>query len=303
MGSSSFAESAFLTISSQKKHQIIAVYTKEPSRLGMGTKSKLTPIHHLANQQKIPVFTPKNFFSDTESQRFAELKGDVAIVISYGILLPSSILQATKFGCFNLHPSALPLWRGAAPLQRSIMAGEKKSAVCVIKMDEGLDSGDIVKERAFEILENDNFSSLALRTGEMGAQLITELLEDLPTGNLTYRKQNHLFATYSKKIQKSECLINWNLPGVQILQQIRALSCYLSAHFFYGEEQIKILEAEFLNQKKPGQEPGFIVGEEFLISCLDGIIKPKILQRAGRKALLAKEFLLGFSCEVGKRVS
>lgn len=306
MGTSEFAVPTFLKLVSSQEHEIVAVYTKEPKQAKRGQKLQVSPIHDLALKYNLPVLIPKSFCEDDVIKQFQNFKADVAIVISYGLLLPKRLLEGVKYGCFNLHPSALPLWRGAAPIQRTIMGGEVSTAVCVIKMDEGLDSGDIAKEEFIELLGNETFESLSKNTSNIGAKLIYELLQDLENGQILLKKQKHQSATYAKKIDKIECKIDWNCYGAEIINKIRALSGSIGAFFLYDQEKIKILEAEFVNQNlhspefKNQVEVGLVIDKNFGISCKNGIIFPKILQRQGKKAMLITEFLNGFKPEIGK---
>ena len=157
MGTSEFAVPTLEKLLSLTNHEILAVYTKEPSVSGRGNKLQISPIHDFANKNNLKIFTPKTLREPLIQKEFHDLNPDIAIVISYGLILPAEILNIPKFGCFNVHPSKLPLYRGSAPLQRSIMNGEKESAVCVIKMDSGVDSGDVVNQEDFMIFDNENY--------------------------------------------------------------------------------------------------------------------------------------------------
>lgn len=305
MGTSQFACPAFFEILKSDKHQIIAVYTKEPQMAGRGQKIQISPIHDAAQCHNLPVYTPKTLNDPIILRQFQSHEADITIVISYGMLLPKQILESPKFGCFNLHPSALPLWRGAAPIQRSIIAGDNSTAVCVIKMDEGLDSGDIAKDETINLQGNETCDDLFKMTADIGARLIIELLSDLESGKVSLRKQNHLLATYAKKIDKSECLIDWNRSVIEIERKIRGLSGSLGANFLYSGEKIKILAAEFIEEKSlPSSsieaKAGQVLDKNFKILCKDGVLLPKIIQRQGKKAMPIAEFLRGFVVEIGK---
>jgi folate-dependent phosphoribosylglycinamide formyltransferase PurN len=186
----------------------------------------------------LKIFTPKTLRETLIQKEFHDLNPDIAVVISYGLILPAEILNIPKFGCFNVHPSKLPLYRGSAPLQRSIMNGEKESAVCVIKMDLGVDSGDIVNQEDFMIFDNENYQDISKKTAKIGASLIIKTLNQIADKSIKFDKQNEKLATFAKKIEKNECLIDWNKSGEEIFNKIRGLNGNLFAHFNYNNEKM-----------------------------------------------------------------
>jgi methionyl-tRNA formyltransferase len=301
MGTSEFAVPTLEKLLSLTNHEILAVYTKEPSVSGRGNKLQVSPIHHFANQNNLKIFTPKTLREPLIQKEFCDLNPDIAIVISYGLILPVEILNIPKFGCFNVHPSKLPLYRGSAPLQRSIMNGEKESAVCVIKMDSGVDSGDIVNQEDFSILDNENYPDISQKTADIGASLIIKTLNQIADKSIKFHKQNEKLATFAKKIEKNECLIDWNKSCEEIFNKIRGLNGNLDAHFNYNNEKIKILECSFSKYENIDKKLiGTIFDKDFSIVCTDGIIKPKTLQKQGKNPLKIHEFLNGFKVEIGK---
>ena len=301
MGTSEFAVPALEKLLSLTNHEILAVYTKEPSVSGRGNKLQISPIHDFANKNNLKIFTPKTLREPLIQKEFYDLNPDIAIVISYGLILPAEILNIPKFGCFNVHPSKLPLYRGSAPLQRSIMNGEKESAVCVIKMDAGVDSGDIVNQEDFKIFDNENYQDISKKTAEIGASLIIKTLHQITDKSIKFLKQNDELATFAKKIEKNECLINWNKSGEEIFNIIRGLSGNLEAFFNYNNEKIKILECAFIKDENIDKKLiGTIFDKDFSIVCGDGLIKPLKLQKQGKNPLKIHEFLNGFKFEIGK---
>lgn len=291
MGTASFGLPTLQNILQSKQHQIVAVYTKPPQVAGRGQKMQLTPVHQLAIEHNLPVFTAENLKEKSVVEQFLAFNADLALVIAYGLLLPPAILQATKFGCFNLHPSSLPKFRGAAPIQRSIMNQELDLDVCIIKMDAGLDSGDIVSKKNVGI-KNQTYQEVASKTAQIGAELFLDLLPKIEQNNVFYEKQNHQLATFAKKISKDECLLDFSQTGEKLLAKILALSGCLGACFYHQQQQIKILSADFLKQTITNQ-----VGEvlpNFSICCANGYILPKILQKPGKKPVAISEFLLGY---------
>jgi methionyl-tRNA formyltransferase len=303
MGTSEFAVPTLEKLLSLSCHEIVAVYTKEPSVSGRGNKLQISPIHQFANQNNLKIFTPKTLREPLIQKEFRDLNPDIAIVISYGLILPVEILNIPKFGCFNVHPSSLPLYRGSAPLQRSIMNGEKESAVCVIKMDSGVDSGDIVNQEDFSILDSENYHDISKKTAEIGAYLIIKTLNQITDKSIEFHKQNEKLATFAKKIEKNECLIDWNNSCEEIFNKIRGLNGNLDAHFNYNNEKIKILECSFVENKNIDKNLiGTIFDKDLSIVCKDGLIKPLKLQKAGKNSLKIYEFLNGFKVEIGKKL-
>lgn len=302
MGTSSFALPALLKIFEDKNLEIVAVYTKEPSVAGRGQKIRQSPIHNFALQNNLKIYTP-NLLKDPKIQTdFVNLKPDIAIVVSYGIILPRAILNIPKFGCFNIHPSDLPFYRGCAPLQRSLMNGENNSAVCIIKMDSGVDSGDIVNRQEFQINYKDDFISISTLSAEIGANLMLKTIYEARNNQLKFTQQNHNIATYASKIEKSESLIDWSQNCSQIFNKVRALRGNLEAYFNYNNEKIKILECQILPNQN-NYEFGTIIDKNFSIACLDGAIKPTILQRQGKNPVNIQDFLNGFKFEIGKKLN
>ena len=301
MGTSEFAVPTLEKLLSLRNHEILAVYTKEPSVSGRGNRLQISPIHDFANKNNLKIFTPKTLREPLIQKEFHDLNPDIAIVISYGLILPLEILNIPKFGCFNVHPSKLPLYRGSAPLQRSIMNGEKESAVCVIKMDAGVDSGNIVNQEDFMILDNENYQDISKKTAEIGASLITKTLNQIADKSIEFDKQNDKLTTFAKKIEKNECLIDWNKSCEEIFNKIRGLNGNLYAHFNYNNEKIKILECSFVENKNIDKNLiGTIFDKDLSIVCKDGLIKPLKLQKAGKNPLKIREFLNGFKVEIGK---
>ena len=304
MGTSEFAVPTLEKLLSSTNHEIVAVYTKQPSISGRGNKLQISPIHDFANKNNLKIFTPKTLRDSLIHKELHDLNPDIAIVISYGLILPTEILNIPKFGCYNVHPSQLPLYRGSAPLQRSIMNGETESAVCVIKMDAGVDSGDIVNQEDFSIFDSENYQDISKKTAEIGASLIIKTLNQITDKSIEFHKQDEKLATFAKKIEKNECLIDWNKSCEEIFNKIRGLNGNLDAHFYYNNEKINILECIFVENKNIDKNLiGTIFDKDLSIVCKDGLIKPLKLQKAGKNSLKIHEFLNGFKIEIGKSCS
>lgn len=290
MGTPNFACPTLKKLISDPAFEILAVYTREPQIAGRGHKLQNSPIHNLALEHGIKVITPKTLRDLEVQKEFKSFDADAAVVVAYGLILPKEILEGTRLGCFNIHPSLLPRWRGAAPIQRTIMAGDEKTAVCVIKMDEGLDSGDIVAQRNYQLFGSETYTELETKFAEIGAEILVESLK----GNLRGIKQSEVGLTYAKKLDKDECEINWQNSAEEIDRQIRGLSGSLGAFFMLNGEKIKIFSAEILDKNSPQKNPGEISKSDFSIQCKKGLIRPSLLQRQGKRVMSREEFLLGF---------
>lgn len=285
----------------EQGHEVVAVYSQPPRRSGRGKNLQKSAVHLAAEEFNIEVFTPKNFKDKKDVEVFIAHKADVAIVVAYGLLLPKIILSAPKFGCLNLHGSLLPRWRGAAPIQRAIMAGDKKTGVMLMQMDEGLDTGEVALTQEILIKENMTFLDLHDEMKEVGADLLLKGLDDLEQGNLRFIEQAKEGVTYAKKIEKSEAKIDFSKNAKDVLNHIHALSPFPGAWFeitLKGKlTRVKILKAQLVE----GQGlQGKIIDEQFSIACESGAIRPIKIQRQGKGVVEVGDFLLGAGDLVGK---
>lgn len=299
MGTPQFSCPTLEKLIADPDFEVVAVYSREPQIAGRGHKLQNSPIHDLALKHGLKVVTPKTLRNAEAQKEFKDFNADAAVVVAYGLILPQEILDGTRLGCINIHPSLLPRWRGAAPIQRTIMAGDKETGIDIIKMDKGVDSGDVIYEEKFSLSGKETYAELAPKLSEMGAEILVKTLKNLRDEKVTLRKQDDASATYAKKIEKAECQIDWKNSAQEIERKIRGLRGSLDAHFIYDGEKIKIFSAEILDKNSKG-EAGKILDEKFSIQCGSGIIRPLILQRQGKKPISTKELLLGFKLEVGK---
>lgn len=295
MGTPNFALPALQAIIDDQDFEIVAVYSKEPQIAGRGHKLQNSPIHNLALQNNLKIFTPKTLKNPEVQKEFADLKADIAVVVAYGLLLPKEILQAPKFGCINIHPSLLPRWRGASPIQRTIMAGDTETGVDIIQMDEGLDSGDILAEERFSLDDQINYQELADKTAKIGARLVIQTLKNLRDQKINPKKQDNSKAVYAHKLNKEEFAIDWNFSASEINNKIRGLSGCGSAYFKLNGEKIKIHQAKIINELPHNYAAGEIIIYKLTIACKTGVIQPQILQRAGKNKMTLGEFLRGFT--------
>ncbi len=279
-------------------YTIAAVYTQPPRPAGRGQKETPSPVHHYATMHHLPVFTPVSLKSPDVQAEFAAHRADVAVVAAYGLLLPHAILSACPRGCINIHPSLLPRWRGAAPLQRTLMAGDTETGVTIMQMDKGLDTGDMLLVRHFPIPADMDAGGLHDTLSTMGAQMVLEVLAASPSP--VPQPQNGV--TYAAKITPAECRIDWNQPASAITHHIRGLSPSPGASFKYGDEIIKIFAAKPVSIPHYAA-PGSVLDDTLSIACKEGVLQPLILQRPGKKRLPIAEFLKGFSLPGGTVVA
>jgi methionyl-tRNA formyltransferase len=286
-------------------HRIVAVYTQPPRPGGRrGLDLQKSPVHQAAELLGLPVLTPLNFRNPEDRQRFIEFKADVAVVVAYGLLLPQAILDGTRYGCYNGHASLLPRWRGAAPLQRAIMAGDKKTGMMVMKMDKGLDTGPVALTREVEIGDAMTSGELHDRMMLVGAKAMAEAMTKLELDELPLTPQPADGATYAAKIDKGETRIDFSRPGEEVHNHIRGLSPFPGAWFeaeIAGKpERIKVLGSEVA---EGSGEAGTVLTDDLVIACATGAIRLTKLQKAGGKPLAAADFLRGTPIAAGTRFS
>ncbi len=277
-------------------HEIVCVYTQPPRRAGRGKAERKTPVHQRAETLGLRVRTPSNFKEHADVAAFAELGADVAVVVAYGLLLPQSVLDAPKKGCLNIHASLLPRWRGAAPIQRAIMAGDTETGVCIMQMEAGLDTGPVLLRQKTQIGDDDTAATLHDRLAQMGADAIVEALSNLD--HLEPKAQSEDGAIYAPKIDKAEARIDWNRSAVEIDRNIRGLSPFPGAWTTLSGERIKFLLSTVV---EGAGEPGCAIDENLTIATSNQSVKILRLQRAGRSAADATEVLRGFSVPIGTR--
>lgn len=301
MGTPHFAVPTLKALA-ESNHEIVAVYTQPPRPAGRGQKETPSPVHQFALEKNIPVFTPESLKEETTQQQFISHKADIAVVAAYGLLLPQAVLSAYPLGCINVHPSLLPRWRGAAPIQRTIMAGDKKTAIVIMQMELGLDTGDMLLVEPYDIPSGTNAGTLHDILAEKAGPLVLKTLEGLADKTLKPERQSELGVKYAKKITKDECRIDWNRPAEQIYYQILGLSPTPGASFLYNGESIKIFNARFDNVVTQSQ-PGMVLSDGISIACNPGSLTPLLLQRPGKSRVSADEFRRGFHIPPGSTVS
>jgi len=285
-------------------HQIVAVYTQPPRPGGRrGLDLQKSPVHQAAELLGIPVLTPVNFKDEADRQTFREFDADVAVVVAYGLLLPEAILTGTRLGCYNGHASLLPRWRGAAPIQRAIMAGDHETGMMVMKMDKGLDTGPVALTKAVQIGETMTAGELHDKLMQVGASLMKEAIGKLEADDLPLTEQAEEGVVYAQKISKAETRIDFSKSARQVHDHIRGLSPFPGAWFeleIAGKpERVKVLNSERVAGEGPA---GTVIDDSLTIACGEGAVRPTRLQRAGGKALGLADFLRGTPIATGTRV-
>jgi methionyl-tRNA formyltransferase len=279
-------------------HEIGCVYTQPPRPKGRGLSEDKSPVHKLAESAGIEVRTPHSLKDTHEQRAFAALELDAAIVVAYGLLLPMAVLEAPKLGCFNLHGSLLPRWRGAAPIQRAIMAGDTETGVQVMRMEEGLDTGPVLMSERVTIGRKTH-GELHDELARIGAALLGRALAEVEKGGLVEQPQAQVGVSYARKIEKSEARIDWKRSARELDWQIRGLSPSPGAWFEAKGERIKVLLAEPVSGSG---EPGEVLSP-LVVACSDRALKLITVQRAGRAPMEAEAFLRGFALKTGDRLS
>lgn len=287
-------------------HEVCGVYSQPPRPAGRGMASLPSPVHRFALAHGLKVLTPLNFKSDEARAEFAAFNADAAVVVAYGLILPEAVLGATRHGCFNVHASALPRWRGAAPIQRAIMAGDPETAVAVMKMDRGLDTGDIALARRVAIPAGMTAGELHDVLSRAGAQVMVEAMQALEAGTLTTTPQSADGVTYAEKISKAEARIDFSCSGAEVAQHVLGLSPFPGAWFEYAPagagkaERIKVLRAVAVDGEG---SVGAVLDDRLTVACGHGAVRFTEVQRAGKKPVTAAEFLRGFRLGPGDRLA
>jgi methionyl-tRNA formyltransferase len=300
MGTPAFATPTLSEIVGQG-HEVVACYTRAPAPAGRGMELTRSPVHEMAERFGIPVETPKTLRSEEAQARFRDHGADVAVVVAYGLILPKPILDAPPLGCLNLHGSLLPRWRGAAPIQRAIMAGDAETGVMVMKMDEGLDTGPVAMAERIAITPHMTAGDLHARMMGLGADLMVRALAALERGSLHFVPQPAEGVTYAAKIGKDEARIDWSRPAHALDCLVRGLApnAFFEAEWGQGPTRVKVLRAEPV---AGAGRPGTVLDEHLTIACGTGALRLVTVQRAGKGAMDAAAFLNGAGLRPGQRL-
>jgi len=292
------------------QHRVIAVYTQPDKPAGRGKKLQPSAVKQLALAHNLPIFQPKSLRKEEAQQQLAQLNADVMVVVAYGLILPKAVLAMPRLGCLNVHGSLLPRWRGAAPIQRAIWAGDEKTGVTIMQMDEGLDTGDMLHKVSCEISKDETSASLYQKLATLAPQALIEVLDHLEEGKYPPQAQQNEFSNYAEKLSKEEAKLDWSLPAVQLERCIRAFNpwpiSWLQTTDAQGNNQIlKVYQATVLPHQN--QTVGTVLQankQGIQIATADGVLNITQLQPAGKKPMAVQDFLNGRSdwFEVGKQL-
>jgi len=275
------------------KHDVVAVYSQPDRPAGRGRKLTASTVKTKALEYDIPVYQPENFKSLESQETLADLNADVMIVVAYGLILPESILNTPKYGCLNIHASILPRWRGAAPIQRAIKAGDPESGVTIMQMDKGLDTGDMLAVLATEISPQDTAQTLHDRLSNLGSTALLKTLEEIEQAKLIPIKQDEEFVTYAHKLSKAEAEINWSEDAETIVRKIQAFNPWPVAFTNFKGKALRIWEAEIVQNKSAEKLPGGVLNLDksgLEISTGKGVVRLTSVQPSGKKAMSAYDF-------------
>ncbi len=299
-GTPQFAASALAEL--MKEHQIVAVLTQPDRPSGRGMHLTVSPVKQLALQHNLQVLQPTTLKTEEAQQEISRLEADVMVVAAYGLILPKAVLQMPRYGCLNIHASLLPRWRGAAPIQRAILAGDAETGITIMQMDEGLDTGDMLLKQACTIEAGDTAQTLHDKLAAIGAQAIVEALRKMESGKLLPEKQDAQQATYAAKLTKTEAQLDWNRDAAQLERAVRGYFPFPTAHAIFGETPVKILRAQLA--QGPNAGPGTVTAvdkERIIVACGNGALALEMLQKPGGKALMAGQFIQSFPIKPGDR--
>ncbi|MEY4721371.1 MAG: hypothetical protein RIQ46_1096 [Pseudomonadota bacterium] len=296
MGTPDFAVPALIALA-EAGHEIIAAYSQPPRPGGRrGKELTPSPVHKAAEALGLPVFTPVSLKRADEQAAFAALGADIAVVAAYGLILPTAVLDAPRHGCLNIHGSLLPRWRGAAPVQRAILAGDAETGVGIMRMEAGLDTGPVLLEGRTPV-DGKTAGELTAELAQMGARLMVRVLADLAAYPEVPQPEDGV--TYAKKIDKAEARLDFTQGSAQVERQVRAFAPVPGAFFELAGERCKVLAAELVNASG---EPGTVLDDHLTIACGDGAIRPTLVQRAGRPAMATADLLRGWAIPAGAKL-
>ena len=306
MGTPDFAVPSLEKI--HKEYHVLSVYTQPPKKSGRGLRTKLNPIHEISNDYNLPVKTPQNFKSFDIIKEIKNLRPDFIIVVAYGIILPKTVLDIPIFFCLNGHASDLPRWRGAAPIQRAIEAGDKTTAACAMIMEETLDTGPVIAKKKINILNKDNASSLHDKLSKLTANVLIESMDKIIQNKYKSIKQKITGITYANKITSNDTLINWSQNNEEILRKLRSLSNWPGGWTYHNHNRIRIHEAkkiEFSVGKeniKPGEFIGYSGNGSPIIQCgSNSFLEITQIQKEGKKKMNSQDFLRGYKINIGDK--
>jgi methionyl-tRNA formyltransferase len=275
------------------KHKICAVYTQPDRPAGRGRKLQPSPVKAVAIEHQIPVYQPINFKEAEAVEQLESLEADLMIVAAYGLILPPKVLAIPKLGCINIHASLLPRWRGAAPIQRAILAGDKETGITIMQMDKGLDTGDMLLKRALTIHPDETAETLHDRLAELGSQALLEVLANIENCSAVATSQDEAETSYATKLAKQEALIDWTLPATEIERKVRAFNSWPVAQTLFEDKQLRIWQAR-ATSSNTNEPAGTIIladGKQLAVATGEGALQIIELQPPGKKRMPAQAFM------------
>jgi len=299
MGSPEFAVPSLKSINNSK-HNLLYVYTQSPKKSKRGQKTNISSIHHNSKILKLNVRHPEDLNDEEEIKYFEKLKPDVVVVAAYGKIIPKKLLDIKKIKFINLHASLLPKWRGAAPIQRSIMNMDKETGISIMKIINKLDAGPFMLQKKILIQKDDNYMSISNKLANLGSRTILDALEMIEKNNFKWFDQDETQATYAKKILKKESEVDWNQNADQLIAKIKGLNPFPGVWFKHKNIKIKIIDAIEVNQSG---NVGEILDKNLIVACKNNAIKILSIQKEGKKILKAKEFISGYKIEKGEHLN
>jgi methionyl-tRNA formyltransferase len=299
LGSAAFSLPTLMALL-EAGHEVVAVYTQPPRPAGRGHKPQRSPVHAYAESRGLTVRTPSSLRGEDEQRRFEDLDLDAGIVAAYGLILPKAMLAAPRLGCLNVHGSLLPRWRGAAPVERAILAGDAETGVTIMQMDEGLDTGPMLLARRVPIGPETTAADLRDRLADLGGRLLVEALAGVAAGTLRPTPQPADGATYAKKLDRDEGRLDWTAPAAGLERMVRALNPQPGVWFEHARERVKVLAAEVVEATGP---PGEVLDGRLAVACGEGALRPLLLQRPGRGPVGVDAFLRGYPLIPGTRLA
>lgn len=282
--------------------EVVAVLTQPDRPAGRGLQTFPSPVKQIALQHGIPVLQPQTLKTAEAQQQLANIPADIMVVAAYGLILPSAVLTMPRLGCLNIHASLLPRWRGAAPIQRAILAGDTETGITIMQMDEGLDTGAILMKKSCPISPLDTANSLHDKLANLGAEAIIETLDELQQGKLVSQLQDPALATYAEKIKKAEAQLDWNKSTMELEREVRAYNPVPVAFTLLNGTILKVWQAS--RSDESGDEPGIVMEvnkHSIRVACAQGSLNLEVLQRPNGKALQVSQFIHGFMIKVGDR--
>ena len=301
MGTPDFAVPSLKFI--EKNYNIVAVYSQPARPSGRGMRTKLSPVEKAAKELNLKTITPSTLKEDDVFLQFEKLNPDLVVVVAYGLLLPKKFLLSPKFGCINGHASLLPRWRGAAPIQRAIEAGDCKTGSCIMLMEKGMDTGPILSSKSINIHTSDTSKSIHDKLSDLTAEILVRTIKEYIDGKVVPIKQKEDGVKYAEKIVKDEAIINWSLPSINIFNKVRAFNPFPSTYTFLSGVKIKIVETKLCKESHQF-EPGTIIecNNKIIVGCGNkSTLEIKYLQKSGKIIMSAKDFLNGTKISIGEK--